>query len=208
MRMRCGQTLIRLMYCLYSTPTDLILIASYNTVSESFSVQGISHWVHKQHFSSFAAFYPMIFQKSSSAPSSSSQSTASNACSPSACNLSRPVRLSRNPDSLNAFDNMPNPSVSYALITCHDQKKNRHQVSHSAHRRHSQAYRLTAPCTTVVGGANDLHVAELREKSAQLMRNKTQYTSLIFPLVLLGILPSWWRRCVEAAKSGYKTPAY
>jgi hypothetical protein len=66
---------------------------------------------------------PCIFQKSSSAPSpSSSQSTASNACSPSACNLSRPVRLSRNPDSLNAFNNMANPSVSYAVRTYHDQK--------------------------------------------------------------------------------------
>jgi hypothetical protein len=65
---------------------------------------------------------PCISQKSSSAPSpSSTQSTASNACSPSACNLSRPVRLSRNPDSLNAFNNMANPSVSYALRTCHDQ---------------------------------------------------------------------------------------
>jgi hypothetical protein len=40
------------------------------------------------------------------------------------------------------------------------------------------------------------------------MRNKTQYTSLIFPLGLLGILPGWWRRCVEAAKRGYKTPTY
>src|SRR6266852_805221 len=80
------------------------------------------------------------------------------------------------------------------------------QVSHSAHCQHSPAYRLTAPCTTVVCGANDLHIAELREKSAQLMRNKTQYTSLIFPLGLLRISPRWWRKCVEAAKKWLKDP--
>jgi hypothetical protein len=102
---------------------------------------------------------------------------------------------------------MANPSVSYAVRTYHEENIH-HQVSHSAHCQDSPAHRLTAPCTTVVCGANDPHVAELREKSAQLMRNKTQYTSLIFPLGLLGILPGWWRRCVETAKSGYKIPIY
>src|SRR5258708_4256801 len=121
MWMQRGQTLIRLVYCLFPVSG---LNQSFISQKSS-NVQGIPHWVHKQDFSSpFATFYPLIFQKSSSVPSpSSSQSTASNACSPSACNLSRPVRLSRNPDSLNAFNNMANPSVSYALRTCNHQKK-------------------------------------------------------------------------------------
>jgi hypothetical protein len=38
------------------------------------------------------------------------------------------------------------------------------------------------------------------------MRNKTQNTFLIFAFGLLAILPGWWCRCMEAAKSGYKTP--
>jgi hypothetical protein len=34
------------------------------------------------------------------------------------------------------------------------------------------------------------------------VRNKTQYTSFIFPMGLLWIFPGRWCRCVEAAKSG------
>src|SRR5579863_3369275 len=145
-----------------AAPNCIFLVEGYSgsgTLNKNFSSQ-ISIITFSRHV-----------QKSSSAPpSSSSQSTASKACSPSACNLSNPVKLSRNPVSLNAFNNIGNPCVSYALRTCHT------KVSHKiwSASRSQLAHRLAAPCATVIRRANDPHVVELRKKPTKLVRNESQ----------------------------------